>query len=233
MTLRTLFLASLFISGCTAEVFDQPARGPIGKADLVGSCSLDDCGGPSASGSCWCDDACATYGDCCADKSDVCEPDAHASCGGFAGLACGDGEYCHYQDSDGCGFADATGTCLPTPDACAEVFLPVCGCDGQTYGNECEAHAAGASVLHAGACDQPTVAHCGGLAGLACGDGEYCAYDVDQSCGAADQLGTCATRPEVCFELFAPVCGCDGQTYSNSCFASSAGTSVVHDGACD
>jgi len=55
---------------------DDAARGPIGKADLVGSCSVesvaDQCGGSSPDG-CWCDDACADFGDCCGDNRAACD----------------------------------------------------------------------------------------------------------------------------------------------------------------
>jgi hypothetical protein len=39
-------------------------------------------------------------------------------------------------------------------------------------------------------------------------------------------------RPEVCLQVFKPVCGCDGKTYSNSCTANAAGAVIAHDGAC-
>ena len=70
------------------------------------------------------------------------------------------------------------------------------------------------------------------LAGLDCGDGQFCNFDIDASCGFADASGVCAAKPEVCIELYAPVCGCDGQTYGNACFANAAGTSVAADGEC-
>ncbi len=51
-----------------------------------------------------------------------------------------------------CGFADATGVCTARPQICPALFLQVCGCNGQTYGNYCYAQQAGTSVLHTGAC---------------------------------------------------------------------------------
>jgi hypothetical protein len=74
-------------------------------------------------------------------------------CGGFAGLTCDDGEFCNYAEEDGCGFADAMGTCEPKPDFCPEVYQPVCGCNGNTYGNACDANAAGTSVQFEGDCE--------------------------------------------------------------------------------
>ena len=41
----------------------------------------------------------------------------------------------------------------PRPDACIEVEMPVCGCDGKTYGNACKATMAGVSVESNAACN--------------------------------------------------------------------------------
>jgi len=72
---------------------------------------------------------------------------------------------------------------------------------------------------------------CGGIAGVACQDpDDYCRVNEGECC--CDIQGVCTPRPEACIELFDPVCGCDAETYSNSCFAAAAGVSVDHTGAC-
>jgi hypothetical protein len=86
---------------------------------------------------------------------------------------------------------------------------------------------------------QPTCVAAGG-SGRACGsralgpcpDGEFCDYPPSAICGAADAPGECRTPPAFCQSDFAPVCGCDGETYSNACEAASAGTSVSSEGEC-
>lgn len=167
----------------------------------------------------------------CVDPN-TCAPAEGRMCGGIAGLQCPDGQVCQ-MDAGMCNVSDAAGTCVFGGDVCPAVYDPVCGCDGNTYSNSCVATSVGVSIDHDGECLPPdTGGDCGGIAGLTCDRGEYCAYEADAMCGAADQLGTCTPRPEACITLYDPVCGCDGNTYSNGCFAASAGVSVAADGAC-
>ena len=99
-------------------------------------------------------------------------------CGGLAGQMCGAGEYCEYKAAQACGMADQQGTCQKKPEACAEIYSPVCGCNGKDYGNACEANGAGTSVAHAGKCaDSGT--RCGNGT---CGAGQVCCNPLRAIC---------------------------------------------------
>ena len=198
---------------------------------------------PEVTDGCY-NDRCVTWEECASATPPPPPPPVDPIiCGGFTQTPtrCPNGTFCYYEPLAMCGAADAPGVCMPLePDAlCPDLFAPVCGCDGQTYPNECEATKAGTSVASRGACEVLPPASQGeacGSRGLPdCGEGLICYYTLEAMCGAGDIPGTCDLEPlpgTVCPTIFLPVCGCDGQTYSNSCLAMVAGASIAHEGAC-
>ncbi len=76
---------------------------------------------------------------------------SNRSCGGIMGLSCRKGEFCEYLVGE-CYWPDNMGKCVKIPAGCDEVWDPVCGCDGVTYGNSCEARAASTTLEHRGEC---------------------------------------------------------------------------------
>jgi hypothetical protein len=74
------------------------------------------------------------------------------SCGGMQDLGCPDGQFCNYPTAASCGAADAPGVCVEPTEDCPKILHWVCGCDGQSYQNECLAQAASTSVAYVGQC---------------------------------------------------------------------------------
>ena len=140
-------------------------------------------------------------------------------------VTCADGERPIDTDNDGC-----RDTCIemtsctcpaglawqtcrqPAPSFCIAEYDPVCGCNGVTYSNSCEAMAAWVRTWRWGACEEPLACVCpDGRAGT------RCRKPVPSSCSSE----------------YNPVCGCDGATYTNKCTAFQAGIRTLRHGACE
>ncbi len=79
-------------------------------------------------------------------------PEAGTLCGTIQGFTCEEGFFCEVIGS--CQLADPAGTCTLIPEICTTHFNPVCGCDGATYGNDCERRRAQVQRDHFGACEE-------------------------------------------------------------------------------
>ena len=130
---------------------------------------------------------------------------------------CITGDYCDKV----AGNCDGTGICQETPLECPVLIAPVCGCDGKTYDNACYAAQAGISIEYEGECTTCS-------SNDQCNTGKYC-----EKSGNCDGTGVCNETPLGCFDVWDPVCGCDGSTYSNECYAAFAEVNIEYGGPCN
>jgi hypothetical protein len=138
----------------------------------------------------------------------------------YNGQMCASDEYCKFSD---CFLG--SGICTPIPQVCNEVYMPVCGCDGKTYTNECYLEMNRVSKDHDGQCKEKT--YCYYRGDTRCPKSQYCKFNH-----CHEEVGICTNYPQECPTVFEPVCGCDGVTYFNECIMALAGMSKDYDGEC-
>jgi Kazal-type serine protease inhibitor domain len=73
------------------------------------------------------------------------------ACGGPQKITCNSALFCRKAIGQ-CADQDAPGTCEKAPDFCIRISRPVCGCNGKTYPNECEARHVRMAIDYTGAC---------------------------------------------------------------------------------
>jgi|GEM_PF-594231 len=211
------FAAALAFGACSVESadrgIDDTERGnPSGKADaLSGSCldgDADFCGGKS-DGSCWCDEKCAEYGDCCEDVTNVCS-----------------GDQCIVGDDDTCpdDFWCQPGVCLHfcevnDPDCCApSTCVPVPGDDDDDDDDSdvCDAmDAHGQGLCEAFFGYAWNGISCVGLSGCSC-LGEDCGetfFDFDECVAEHAECGADVCPPILC----EPLCEFGQKLDGNGC----------------
>ena len=145
---------------CPDGQFCDPKEGQCGVTETEGVCVMvldkDKCPKDKRP-NCGCDGK--TYGsDCMRQRAGVgkahigaCKSSAYMGgsevCGTIAQIECAKGYFCDLAAGE-CDGVDFEGVCVKSDEICLEVEEPVCGCDGNTYGNDCKRMREGVQKAH-------------------------------------------------------------------------------------
>jgi len=181
--------------------WDDDDRVDMGDSDPVGS---GDCDMPDST------EVCGEDGVTYLTPCDASRAKTRVAHDGACGPACAASAECGIYET--CG---DFGRCEPM--SCTEEYVPVCGVDGITYSNACDAEAHHVAVDYTGEC------------------APACTVDSDCAMGDLCESGRC--EPANCPVLAADdhsveVCGEDDFTYQSECHARLARQGVKHQGCC-
>ncbi|TVQ97852.1 MAG: hypothetical protein EA398_13900 [Deltaproteobacteria bacterium] len=171
---------------CEARVMHVEVAHPGECETRPGTCETPNPAGCTQDG-CDDDEICDRSGVDCAPSACFCDPDLGAwactrDCGGGGTCIPAEQAACRIDTDCDTGTLCLGGECVGL--SCPTLYDPVCGVDGRTYGNACEARLMHVDVAHAGECgldqarcDDPNPAGC---TQDGCDDGETC--QVDDRC---------------------------------------------------
>jgi hypothetical protein len=112
------------------------------------------------------------------------------------------------------------------PSSCSPTFSPVCGCDGRTYGNDCQRQIARIQKDHDGACATNGGVSCGQMT---CGAAQACVHPSPGGTCMMPDGGVCppgttlSPNPPCCVPPDNPACvtidAACGSTLTCACFS--------------
>ena len=183
--------------------------GEEGECDMFPSMGMicSDCGnGGCESWENWCN---CPYDCAWVIPPDGCDPTLPGS------PECDPGQLCAVPYA--CDISAPIGTCIEIPESCAQVFEPVCTCNGNEYQNDCQAHMAEENVAWFGPCLGEDDKGCVGLGE----SGDVADPLNDECCGDLNQMDLMIPLPDdecqaapgfVCVKCEDGVCG-PGENY--------------------